>query len=157
MLYVFRSTPLAREHARHLLETCHAPGEEVLLASLDTECDILLHSSDDYHEALAEGLESLLRRFPGADPEAVSAAEDLLREAREPITDKITELTWPWDTHSASVLTILRECLGADLASAALHAFSEKLALFPARGGEILGDLLLSGCCTLRRDSAAPE
>ena len=157
VLYVFRSTPLAREHARHLLETCHAPGEEVLLASLDTECDILLHSSDDYHEALAEGLESLLRRFPGADPEAVSAAEDLLREAREPITDKITELTWPWDTHSASVLTILRECLGADLASAALHAFSEKLALFPARGGEILGDLLLSGCCTLRRDSAAPE
>ena len=154
VLYVFRNVPLARENAHHLLESVHAPQEEFHLASLDTECDILFHSSDDYHEALAEGVQRLLRRYPEAEAEAISVAQELLKEAQAPISERVTELTWPWDQVSASVLTILSECLGPDLAPAALHAFSERVALFPARGGEILGDVLLSQACLLRR--AAP-
>lgn len=152
VLYAFRGTPVARENALLLLESTHAPEEARLLSSLDTECDILLHSSDDYHEALAEGLTRLLDRFPGADPDARKEAESLLEEARAPITERTTSLTWPWDTFSSSVLTILTECLGAELAPAALHAFSDRLALFPARGGEILGDVLLSGLCQVRHE-----
>ena len=153
--YVFRETPLARENARTLLEGTHAPQEELYLDSLNTECDILLHSSDDYHEALAAGLQDLLKRCPTAEPEAVETAEKLLQEAQEPITDQVTELKWPWDTMSASVLTILTECLGKELAPAALNAFSRRLALFPARGGEILGDAMMSGLCVLPREPAA--
>ncbi len=157
VLYAFRGTPFARENARRLLESTCAPEERHLLASLDTECDILLHSSDDYHEALAEGLTELLSRFAGADPDAVKEAESLLEEARAPITERATSLTWPWDTFSASVLTILTECLGSELAPAALHAFSDALALFPARGGDILGDVLLSSLCRVRPDIPAPD
>ena len=149
ILYAFRGTPLAREHARLLLEGTHAPEEDLCLASLDTECGILLHSSDDYHEALAASLRALMDRYPQADPDARETAESLLQEALAPISDQVTDLTWPWDTYSASVLTILTECLGPELAASALHAFSDKLALFPARGGEILGDVLLSGLCVL--------
>ena len=154
ILYAFRGTPIARESAARLLESTHLPEEAHLLASLGAECDILLHSSDDYHEALAEGLQQLLARFPGADPAARAEAESLLSEAREPVSEAVTELTWPWDTVSASVLTILTECLGAELAAAALRPFSEKLALYPARGGEILGDHLLSSLCRLDRQRA---
>ncbi len=159
-VYVFRGTPLARENALRMLDGVQTPEEAHYLSSLDTECDILLHSSDDYHEALAAGLQEFLRRFPGAGPEAVGTAESLLKEAQEPVTERVTELIWPWDTFSSSVLTILTECLGKDLASAALHAFSDRLALFPARGGEILGDTLLNGLCLLPReipDGPAPE
>ena len=152
--YTFRNIPIAREHPLRLLESTHAPEEAHYLSSLNTECDILRRSSDDYHEALSEGLKSLLLRFPGADPEAVSRAEALLKEAEEPVTDQVTELTWPWDTVSASVQTILSECLGPTLAAAALHPFAERLALFPARGGEILGDRMLSACCLIRRQAA---
>ena len=57
VLHTFRGSPIARESAVHLLESAHLPEEGILLSSLDTECDILRHSSDDYHEALAAGLE----------------------------------------------------------------------------------------------------
>ena len=53
------------------------PEEPLYLSSLDTECDILFHSSDDYHDALAAGLQDLLRRYPGAEPEARETAEKL--------------------------------------------------------------------------------
>ena len=156
VLYTFRGTPLARESAVFLLESAHAPEEETLLASLNTECDILEHSSDDYHEALAAGLEELLARYPGADPQATAVARKLLEEAKEPIREEVTELTWPWDTVSASVQTILTECLGPELASAALRPFSEALALIPARGGEVIGDALLSSLCLISREADAP-
>ena|GEM_PF-6049171 len=152
VLYAFRSTPIARESNINLLESTHIPEADTILSSLGTECDILDHSSDDYHDALAAGLTDLLNHYPGADPDAVAAAQSLLEEAHAPITDPTTELTWPWDTVSASVLTILTECLGADLASEALQPFSEKLAIFPARGGEIIGDRMLSSLCVFRRE-----
>ncbi|MCR4877061.1 MAG: hypothetical protein K5922_07810 [Clostridiales bacterium] len=157
-IYVFRGTPVSRENADCLLESTHAPEEQLYLASLNTECEILSHSSDDYHEALAAGLQDLLQRFPGADPEAVKTARELLKEAQEPVSERMTELNWPWDTMSASVLTILTECLGPELAAPALRAFSERLVLIPARGGEILGDVLLSQMCLLRNSaSSEPE
>ncbi len=156
-LYLFRGTPIARENAKRLIEGTRVPEEPLYLSSLDTECDILFHSSDDYHDALAAGLQDLLRRYPGAEPEARETAEKLLAEAREPVTDRVTELEWPWDTVSASVLTILTECLGKELAAPALQAFSEKLALFPARGGDILGDVMLSAMCVLNRAPSAGE
>ena len=157
VLYAFRHVPFARESESRLLVSTHLPEEDVLLSSLDTECDILLRSSDDYHEALAAGIESLLDRFPDADAEAKEVAQSVLAEAREPIGETVTSLVWPWDTVSASVLTILTECLGEKLASAALHPFSPLLALFPARGGEILGDNLLSSVCTVSSDHPEEE
>ena len=158
--YAFRGIPIARESATRLLVSPRLPEEKHLLSSLAAECDILLHSSDDYHEALAAGLQELLDRFPQADLAAREAAGRLLEEAREPIRDAVTELSWPWDTVSASVLTILTECLGPDLASAALRPFSDRLTVFPARGGETIGDALLSRLCVLSREPAqasAPE
>ena len=157
VLYVFRGVPVARENALRLLEATHAPEEAHYLSSLNTECDILLQSSDDYHEALAAGVRELLDRFPAADPEVRAVAEEVLEEAARPIQDRVTELSWPWDTVSSSVLTILTECLGPELAAAALRAFSDRLALFPARGGEVLGDVLFSGLCTVPRSLPDPE
>ena len=151
--YTFRGIPVARESASRLLESPCVPEEKHLLSSLGEECRILLHSSDDYHEALASGLQDLMSRYPTAEPEAVVTAENLLKEAREPIHDSVTELVWPWDTVSASVLTILTECLGSELAASALCPFSDRLVLFPARGGEIIGDHLLSALCLIPRES----
>ncbi len=154
ILYTFRGTPFARESGRQLLESLCLPGESALLSSLNAECDILSHSSDDYHEALIAGLTDLLNRYPKAQPHAREAAEALLEKAREPVGEQVTELTWPWDTVSASVLTILTECLGKELGAAALHPFSDTLTLFPARGGEIIGDTLLSRMCVLAHTDA---
>ncbi len=149
VLYTFRGMPLARENAERLLESVRLPEEAHLLSSLGTECDILAHSSDDYHEALSEGVAELLSRFPDALPAARAEAEKVLAEAREPVGEQITELKWPWDTVSASVLTILTECLGERLGREALHPFSDRLAVFPARGGEIIGDAMFSRMCVL--------
>lgn len=157
VLHTFRGSPIARESAVHLLESAHLPEEGILLSSLGAECDILAHSSDDYHEALAAGLEEMIRRYPAADPEDVAVAQKLLDEAREPIRDQITELTWPWDTVSASVSTILTECLGPELAGPALKPFSSRLALFPARGGDIIGDTLLSSLCRVEQEEVPRE
>ena len=99
----------------------------------------------------------MIRRYPAADPEDVAVAQKLLDEAREPIHDQITELTWPWDTVSASVSTILTECLGPELAGPALEPFSSRLALFPARGGDIIGDALLSPLCRAEQEEAPRE
>ncbi len=151
ILYTFRELPVARESAARLLESVRLPEEETLLSSLGAECALLLRSSDDYHEALAEGIRELLQRYPAAEPGAVQEARAVLEEALQPVEETETALTWPWDTRSASVLTILTECLGPELASAALQPFSDRLTLFPARGGEILGDHLLSSLCVLRR------
>lgn len=150
--YTFRGTPIARENASRLLESPNSPDERYLLSLLEKECAVLLHSSDDYHETLSAGVRDLLDRFPTADLSARETAEAILREAREPIPGDATELTWPWDTVSASVLTVMTECLGSDLAQAALQPFSDQLLLFPARGGEVIGDHLLSSCCQIQRE-----
>ena len=155
ILYTFRGVPFARESSSRLLESTCLPEEAHLLSSLNAECEILSHSSDDYHEALIAGLTDLLLRCPDADPEARKTADDLLARAREPVGDQVTELRWPWDTVSASVQTILCECLGPALGREALHPFSDLLTLFPARGGEIVGDTLLSRMCTLEASSAS--
>ncbi len=157
ILYTFRGTPFARESSQRLLESPRLPGESALLSSLNAECEILAHSSDDYHEALIAGLTDLLSRWPRALPSCRAAAEALLEKAREPVGEQVTELNWPWDTVSASVLTILTECLGRELGAAALHPFSDALALFPARGGEIIGDALLSRMCVLNPEQKKTE
>ena len=157
VLHTFRGSPIARESAVRLLESAHLPEEGVLLSSLGAECDILLRSSDDYHEALSAGLEELLRRFPSADPDDTAVAQALLDDAREPLGDQATELTWPWDTVSASVSTILRECLGPELAETAIRPFSDRLALCPARGGDLIGDTLLSSLCRVKRKETAAD
>lgn len=157
ILYTFRGTPFARESSQRLLESPCLPGESALLSSLNAECEILSHSSDDYHEALIAGLTDLLARCPKAAPSARETAERLLEKAKEPVEEQVTELTWPWDTVSASVLTILNECLGKELGAAALHPFSDALALFPARGGEIIGDALLSRMCVIGPKEEAPS
>ncbi len=149
ILYTFRGTPFARESAQRLLESPCLPGESALLSSLNAECEILSHSSDDYHEALLAGLTELLSRYPDALPRFREEAEKLAEKAKEPVGEQVTELTWPWDTVSSSVLTILTECLGKDLGAAALHPFSDALVIFPARGGEVIGDALLSRMCVL--------
>ncbi|MBR2822354.1 MAG: hypothetical protein IKE24_01495 [Clostridia bacterium] len=155
--YTFRGAPIARENAARLLESARIPEEKHLLSLLEEECAVLLRSSDDYHEALAAGVQALLDRYPAAELSARETAEAILKEAGEPISDAATELTWPWDTVSASVLTVLTECLGPDFASAALRPFSDLLMLFPARGGEVIGDHLLSACCQIQRDKPDPK
>ena len=149
ILYRYRGSPIARECSETLLEGVGIPGEDRLLASLDTECSVLFRSSDDYHDALASGLTELLSRYPKARPEARAAAEKLLSEAGEPVTDTETVLDWPWDRDSASVRTILTECIGPELADSCLQPFSDLLVLFPARGGEVIGDLYLDRACRI--------
>ena len=159
ILFLYRDVPFARENSRTLLEAIPLPAEKWILSLLDRECDILSGASDDYHEHLMRELGILLERYPDALPEAREAASALMEKAAKPVTSPDTELTWPWDPKSPSVLTILTECLGEDLASAALQPFSDLLTLFPARGREIIGDALMSAMCVLppRPVAAVPE
>ncbi len=149
ILFLYRDVPFARESSRTLLEAIPLPAEKWILSLLDSECKILSSASDDYHERLMQELGKLLERYPDALPEAREAASDLMEKAAKPVTSPDTELTWPWDPKSPSVLTILTECLGENLASAALQPFSDLLTLFPARGREIIGDALMSAMCVL--------
>ena len=149
VVYLYRDIPFARESARTLLEAIPLPAEKWILSLLEQECKILSRASDDYHDALTRELPLLLNRCPDAAPEARQIALDLLEEAKKPVPEQETELSWPWDPKSPSVLTILTESLGEGLAAAALQPFSEKLALFPARGSEVVGDSLLGAMCQL--------
>ena len=99
----------------------------------------------------------LLGRYPEALPEARETARDLLDQASEPASDTSTELVWPWDSKSPSVLTILSESLGDSLAASAVQPFSDCLTLFPARGSEVIGDSLMASMCLLPWSSSPDE
>lgn len=155
--YFCNGKPFARENAETLLESTGCPGEESLLNTLDSECQLLSRSSDDYRDALTEGLNYLLNKYPAASEQAKKIAENLLREAQSSLDGHDTVLTWPWDTESPSVCTILSECVGEELGKAALTPFSDFLVLFPARGGELFGDSLFSSMCILQRSGEASD
>ena len=149
IVYLYRNVPFARENSHTLLESIPLPAENWILSLLDQESRTLSRSSDDYHDHLVRELSLLLERYPDALPEARRTAFDLLEKAGQPVSDADTELTWPWDPASPSVITILSESLGEELASAAVQPFSELLTLFPSRGSGIIGDSLLSSMCQL--------
>ena len=149
VLFCYRDVPFARENSRTLLDAVPLPAEKYTLDQLEREAAILANASDDYHDFLLKQLTLLLQRYPDALPAAVDTASDLITRAAKPVTAADTELTWPWDPKSPSVLTILSESLGASLSAAALQPFSDRLALFPARGREVIGDSLMESMCVL--------
>ena len=153
VMYCYKEVPFARENAHTLLDAVPLPAEKWILNLLDSECRTLSRASDDYHDALVRELSLLLERYPDALPEARQVAADLLKQAGAPVEDTETVLSWPWDTRSPSVLTILSESLGNDLASAAAQPFSDLLAVFPARGNEVIGDSLMASMCLLSPQS----
>lgn len=148
-VYYYREIPFARESRRFLLDSIPLPAEKWILNLLDQECRTLSRASDDYHDALVRELSLLLERYPDAVSEARQTAFDLLDKASAPVSDTETELIWPWDPASPSVITILSESLGEGLACAAVRPFSDQLALFPARGNEVIGDSLMASMCLL--------
>ena len=149
IVYYYRDVPFARENSRTLLDAVPLPAERWTLNLLSQESKILSRASDDYHDALVGELGLLLARYPDALPEARQCASSLLEQASKPVTDTETTLTWPWDPKSPSVLTILSESLGAALSAYALQPFSDRLAIFPARSREIIGDVIMSSMCVL--------
>ena len=149
IVYFYKDIPFARENSRLLLEAIPLPAEKWILTLLDQECRTLSRASDDYHDALVRELSLLLERYPEALPEARKIACDLLNQAKAPVSETETELVWPWDMKSPSVLTILTESLGQPLAVSALQPFSDLLALFPARGNEVIGDSIMASMCLL--------
>ena len=153
VVYYYRGVPFAREDSRTLLAGIPLPAEDWILNLLEEESVTLSRASDDYHDALVRELGLLLQRFPDALPDARQTALDLLEKAKQPASDTVTELTWPWDPKSPSVLTILTESLGSSLAEYALQPFSDILALFPARGGDVIGDSLMASMCQLPPDT----
>ena len=157
VLYLWRGIPFARENPRALLSPTRAPEEKYILSVLSSECATLTGISDDFRDALQAGIPELLSRFPDALEENRSKARKLLEEAVRPLPDRVPELVWPWDPLSPSVKTVLRECMDDTLADAAAQPFPDRLLLFPARGGEIIGDSMLSGMCSVFHESAGPD
>lgn len=152
VIYTFNGKPFARESSSSLLESTGCPDEDLLLNTLDTECQLLFRSSDDYRDALTSGLKELLARYPDASTDACNVANSLLHEAQLPLKDSVTTLSWPWDPDSPTVRTILAECVGERMADSLLMPFTDCLVLFPARGGEIIGDNLLSTLCIIQNN-----
>ena len=157
IVFYYRDVPFARENSRTLLDAVPLPAEKWTLDQLERECGILAHASDDYHDFLLKELNALLERYPDALPDARHAAEYLRELAAKPVTETSTDLVWPWDPKSPSVLTILSESLGAALSAAALQPFSDRLALFPARSREVIGDSLMSSMCILPPATPTPS
>ncbi|MBR6165568.1 MAG: hypothetical protein IKQ45_06565 [Clostridia bacterium] len=155
VLYFWRDTPFARESSRLILESSHAPGEDYALSRLGEECAVLSDSSDDYRDTLLRNLQACLNRYPDALPEHRSQARTLLEQAQKPLSSRDASFTWPWDPLSPSVQTVLCESLGDELSRAALRPFSDLLTVFPARGGEIIGDSLFSALCILNAQEDA--
>ncbi len=149
VLYLYRNVPFAREDSRLLFSGVHAPGEDYTLKRLEAECAVLSESSDDYRDALAANIRSLLEKRTEALPEVREAAEALLLEASGTVEKKEPVFIWPWDVKSPSILTVLSESLGPALSVSAMNPFSECLALFPARGREVIGDTLFSSMCSV--------
>ena len=154
IVYFYRDVPFARENTRTLLQGIPLPAESWILSLLEQECDTLSRASDSYHDALVREISLLLERCPDALPEARETAMNVLDRAGRPVSDTVTKLTWPWDPQSPSIKTILSESLGDSLAAAAVQPFSDRLALFPARGNEVIGDSLMSSMCVLPADAA---
>ena len=156
-LYLWRNIPFAREHSRLLLESLNLPEEKSILSMLSEECKLLFSASDDYRDHLVRELSLLLERRPDALPERRSAVLQALEEASAPVENPVSELRWPWDPLSPSVRTILGECLGEALTDPVSRPFSDRLAVFPARGGEIIGDAFLSRMCAVLPLATLPE
>jgi len=158
VLYLYRGIAFAREDSALLLGSPHARGEDYTLKRLAEECSLLSRSSDDYRDLLLGQLRALMDKYPDIVPEAREAAESLLLEAAKPVEPREPVFTWPWDPESPSMLTVFRECLGDILPGYVIAPFSDRLALFPARGNDVIGDALLSSMCTLRpTETAASE
>lgn len=157
IVYCYRNVPFARENSVTLLQGIPLPSEDYILNLLSQESRTLSRSSDDYHDALVRELSLLLERYPDAAGEARDVVLGLMDKASRPVTDSVTDLVWPWDPFSPSVMTILSESLGDRLAFSAVKPFSDVLALFPARGGDVLGDSLLGSMCILRPDVQGAE
>ena len=149
ILYAWRGMIFARENPVTFLSSVPFPEEAFILKTLADECDTLEPFSDDYRDALVRNLLLLREKYPEADPDCLAVLDRLLKESGEPIREKVTKLSWPWDHLSPSVRTLFRECLGETLAESAVLPFSDRLTICPTRGGEILGDTLLSGCCSI--------
>ena len=157
IIYLYRNVPFARENSRALLESIPLPAQSWILNLLEQDCKTLADGSDLYHDALVRELTLLLERYPEALPNARQTALELIEKAQQPVTDAVTELTWPWDPTSPAVRTILSESLGETLSVYALKPFSDCLALFPARGSEVIGDAILSAMCLLPPASIPSE
>ena len=158
ILYLFRGVPFARENSRFLLDSPRAAGEDYTLARLKAECETLSASSDDFRDALLSGLRKLQEKYPSADPDYAKALSALITESAEPVDRREPVFSWPWDPKSPSMLTVLQESLGEDLSEAALDPFADLLAVFPARGREIIGDSLFSAMCViLPRENASSD
>ena len=149
VVYLWRGIPFARENSKSILETAHAADEEYCLKTLTRECTVMSDWSDDYRDQLVRETAAMLARFPDALPECRETASDIIEKAGSPLPDQSPQLEWPWDPLSPSVITVFRECLGDVLSTQLLKPFSEKLAVFPARGGDIIGDSLFSGMCSV--------
>lgn len=154
IVFCYRGVPFAREDSITLLQRIPLPAEEYILSLLSRECQVLFSSSDDYHDALVRELSLLLERYPDAAPSARKVAMSLLDQASAPVSNEMTELIWPWDPLSPSIMTLLSESLGSSLAEPAAVPFSDRLVLFPARGGEVIGDTLLNDMCRLTPKAA---
>lgn len=150
VLYTRNDIPFARESASSLFEPVGHPEEEETLDGLESECKILLRSSDTYHENLRKKLKALTEKYPDADASAASVAASLLSEADEPVHETVTEFAYPWaDPQSAAYRTILSEALSPLPIDGCEDPFSQKLAVIPRQGYNILGDTLVSGQCVL--------
>ena len=147
VIYTWRGIPFARENSRLVLESPKCAGEDYTLNTLSSECGILSGISDDFRDNLLKGTRKLLDSFPGAVPECTELLLRLEKDAASAVPDESPELVWPWDPLSPSVRTVLDECLGRELGESAVRPFSDLLAVFPARGGEIIGDSLFGTMC----------
>ena len=149
VLYFYRGIPFARENSRLLLSGVHAAGEDYALNRLEAECNILSESSDDFRDAFAVNLRSMLEKYTDALPEVRESAGALLQEISSPLEKKEPTFVWPWDVRSPSILTVLSESLGTALSVSAMSPFSDFLSLFPARGYDVIGDTLFSAMCSV--------
>ncbi len=148
-LYTWRGIPFARENSRCVLESTCAPEEEFALESLDHEIRTLSGISDDYRDVLSREAPLMLEHFPDVTDEVRDLFGRIVEKAEKPLSDQAPELLWPWDPSSPSVRTILAECLGDTLSEAASVPFSDLLTVFPARGGDAIGDSYFGVMCSL--------
>ena len=149
VVYTWRGIPFAREDSRLMLKSTLTPEEAYTLHTLEDECRTLSGISDDYRDALTREASLLLERFPDALTECRSTVQRIVDKASAPLPDQSPELVWPWDPLSPSILTVLHECLGDALAPAAVRPFSDLLAVFPARGGDVIRDTLFGPMCCM--------
>ena len=85
--------------------------------------------------------------LPAAREKVAETAADFRKLAAQP--HETPAFTLPLDTSSPALALILRDALGEGAETIALHAFAERLALFP---GGLLGDVRLEGACSLLRN-----